>query len=124
MEWKEIQYQYEKEGGAVDEENGSKYRYIASKDNTSVGSSGINENANYGTIPVDGVDINEIVAGGIPVVGDIMDVKDAYDSFIDRDALGMVMAAMGLIPFVGGISKKQCKRKELLKNYLKEIKNF
>lgn len=70
------------------------------------------------------MNINEIVAGGVPVVGDIMDVKDAYDSFIDRDALGMVMAAMGLIPFVGGISKKQCKRKELLKNYLKEIKNF
>lgn len=104
-----------KEGGAVDEENGSKYRYIASKDNTSVGSSGINENANYGTIPVDGVDINEIVAGGVPVVGDIMDVKDAYDSFIDRDALGMVMAAMGLIPFVGGISKKAMQAKRATK---------
>lgn len=104
-----------KEGGAVDEENGSKYRYIASKDNTSVGSSGINENANYGTIPVDGVNINEIVAGGIPVVGDIMDVKDAYDSFIDRDALGMVMAAMGLIPFVGGISKKAMQAKRATK---------
>lgn len=104
-----------KEGGAVDEENGSKYRYIVSKDNTSVGSSGINENANYGTIPVDGVDINEIVAGGIPVVGDIMDVKDAYDSFIDRDALGMVMAAMGLIPFVGGISKKAMQAKRATK---------
>lgn len=104
-----------KEGGAVDEENGSRYRYIASKDNTSVGSSGINENANYGTIPVDGVDINEIVAGGIPVVGDIMDVKDAYDSFIDRDALGMVMAAMGLIPFVGGISKKAMQAKRATK---------
>lgn len=104
-----------KEGGAVDEENGSKYRYIASKDNTSVGSSGINENANYGTIPVDGVDINEIVVGGVPVVGDIMDVKDAYDSFIDRDALGMVMAAMGLIPFVGGISKKAMQAKRATK---------
>lgn len=104
-----------KEGGAVDEENGSKYRYIASKDNTSVGSNGINENANYGTIPVDGVNINEIVAGGIPVVGDIMDVKDAYDSFIDRDALGMVMAAMGLIPFVGGISKKAMRAKRTTK---------
>lgn len=104
-----------KEGGAVDEENGSKYRYIASKDNTSVGSSGINENANYGTIPVDGVNINEIVAGGVPVVGDIMDVKDAYDSFIDRDALGMVMAAMGLIPFVGGISKKAMRAKRTTK---------
>lgn len=104
-----------KEGGAVDEENGSKYRYIASKDNTSVGSSGINENANYGTIPVDGVNINEIVAGGVPVVGDIMDVKDAYDSFIDRDALGMVMAAMGLIPFVGGISKKAMQAKRATK---------
>lgn len=104
-----------KEGGAVDEENGSKYRYIASKDNTSVGPSGINENANYGTIPVDGVNINEIVAGGVPVVGDIMDVKDAYDSFIDRDALGMVMAAMGLIPFVGGISKKAMQAKRATK---------
>lgn len=104
-----------KEGGAVDEENGSKYRYIASKDNTSVGSSGINENANYGTIHVDGVNINEIVAGGVPVVGDIMDVKDAYDSFIDRDALGMVMAAMGLIPFVGGISKKAMQAKRATK---------
>lgn len=104
-----------KEGGAVDEENGSKYRYIASKDNTSVGSSGINENANYGTIPVNGVNINEIVAGGVPVVGDIMDVKDAYDSFIDRDALGMVMAAMGLIPFVGGISKKAMQAKRATK---------
>jgi len=104
-----------KEGGSVDEENGSKYRYIASKDNTSVGSSGINENANYGTIPVDGVNINEIVAGGVPVVGDIMDVKDAYDSFIDRDALGMVMAAMGLIPFVGGISKKAMQAKRATK---------
>ena len=104
-----------KEGGAVDEENGSKYRYIASKDNTSVGSSGINENANYGTIPVDGVNINEIVAGGVPVVGDIMDVKDAYNSFIDRDALGMVMAAMGLIPFVGGISKKAMQAKRATK---------
>lgn len=104
-----------KEGGAVDEENGSKYRYIASKDNTSVGSSGINENVNYGTIPVDGVDINEIVAGGVPIVGDIMDVKDAYDSFIDRDALGMVMAAMGLIPFVGGISKKAMRAKRTTK---------
>lgn len=102
------------------EEGGeAKYEYVASRDNTSVGSSGINENVNYGTIPVDGVDINEIVVGGVPVVGDIMDVKDAYDSFIDRDALGMVMAAMGLIPFVGGISKKQCKRKGLLKTISK-----
>lgn len=98
------------------EEGGeAKYEYVASRDNTSVGSSGINENANYGTIPVDGVDINEIVAGGIPVVGDIMDVKDAYDSFIDRDALGMVMAAMGLIPFVGGISKKAMQAKRATK---------
>lgn len=32
-----------KDGGDVDEENGSKYRYIASMDNTSVGSIGINE---------------------------------------------------------------------------------
>lgn len=98
------------------EEGGhAKYEYVASRDNTSVGSSGINENVNYGTIPVDGVDINEIVAGGIPVVGDIMDVKDAYDSFIDRDALGMVMAAMGLIPFVGGISKKAMRAKRTTK---------
>lgn len=113
-----------KEGGAVDEENGSKYRYIASKDNTSVGSSGINENANYGTIPVDGVDINEIVAGGIPVVGDIMDVKDAYDSFIDRDALGMVMAAMGLIPFVGGILKKAMQAKRATKKLYQRDKEL
>lgn len=98
------------------EEGGeAKYEYVASRDNTSVGSSGINENANYGTIPVDGVDINEIVVGGVPVVGDIMDVKDAYDSFIDRDALGMVMAAMGLIPFVGGISKKAMQAKRATK---------
>lgn len=112
---KRMEIRSKKQGGAVDEENGSKYRYIASKDNTSVGSSGINENANYGTIPVDGVNINEIVAGGVPVVGDIMDVKDAYDSFVDRDALGMVMAAMGLIPFVGGISKKAMQAKRATK---------
>ena len=112
---KKMEIKSKKQGGAVDEEDESRYRYVASKDNTSVGSSGINENANYSTIPVDGVDINEIVAGGVPVVGDIMDVKDAYDSFIDRDALGMVMAAMGLIPFVGGISKKAMQAKRATK---------
>lgn len=112
---KKMEIKSKKQGGAVDEEDESRYRYVASKDNTSVGSSGINENANYSTIPVDGVDINEIVAGGVPVVGDIMDVKDAYDSFIDRDALGMVMAAMGLIPFVGGISKKAIQAKRATK---------
>lgn len=49
--------------------------YVASRDNTSIGSSGINLNTEYGKKINDGVDITEIIAGGIPIIGDVMDVR-------------------------------------------------
>lgn len=59
---------------------------MASRDNTSVGSSGINLNTEYGKKINDGVDITEIIAGGIPIIGDVMDVRDLWS----HRRLGMV----------------------------------
>ena len=63
--------------------------YVASRDNTSVGSSGINLNTEYGKKINDGVDITEIIAGGIPIIGDVMDVRDFVESSKTGDGLGM-----------------------------------
>lgn len=79
--------------------------YIAPRDATTVGAQEPNPNAPDITNPSSGVDISEIVAGGIPVVGDVMDVKDFAESARNRDAIGMILAAAGLIPFFGGFAK-------------------
>lgn len=98
--------------------------YIASRDNTSVGRRGINENAKGIINPLDPVNVSEIIAGGIPVVGDIMDVKGMYDATKERDVAGMMMAAFGFIPFVGGFSKKFLKSKRTLKNISEDDKRL
>lgn len=75
--------------------------YVASRDNTSVGSSGINLNTEYGKKINDGVDITEIIAGGIPIIGDVMDVRDFVESSKAGDGLGMTLSALGLFPVLG-----------------------
>lgn len=97
-------------------DGGPTYEYIASKDNMSVGKPGINENISHAVRPNEGIDITEVIAGGVPGIGDVMDIKDMYDSAIDKDAVGMMIAASGLIPFVGGISKKAMNAKRAVKN--------
>lgn len=75
--------------------------YVASRDNTSIGSSGINLNTEYGKKINDGVDITEIIAGGIPIIGDVMDVRDFVESSKAGDGLGMTLSALGLFPVLG-----------------------
>lgn len=94
--------------------------YIASRDNTSIGNTGINENILYNKTPSNSLDITEMVLGGVPVIGDVMDAKDMYESAINKDALGMVLAAVGLIPFIGGVSKKALQAKRAIKGLSKK----
>lgn len=92
--------------------------YIASRDNTSVGNPPINENAKNIT-PTSQVNVSEIVAGGIPVIGDIMDVKDFVRATKDLDAAGMIASALGLIPVFGGAMKSAANITRLPKNLSK-----
>ena len=79
--------------------------YVAPRDATTVGAPEPNPNAPDVTNPSSGVDITEIVAGGIPIVGDMMDARDFAESARNRDAIGMILAAAGFIPFFGGFAK-------------------
>lgn len=99
--------------------------YVASRDNTSVGSSGINLNTEYGKKINDGVDITEIIAGGIPIIGDIMDVRDFVSSAKKNDRYGMALSALGFIPFIGGVSSYVNKYRKLNKlNKFIDFKNI
>lgn len=79
--------------------------YIASRDATSVGQLAPNPNARDITGVYQPTDLTEIVAGGIPVVGDVMDARDLYTSIRDRDAIGALFASVGFLPIVGGAAK-------------------
>lgn len=90
--------------------------YVASRDATTVGAPEPNPNAPDITNPSSGVDISEIVAGGIPVVGDVMDVRDFLKSAKDRDAVGMFLSGIGLIPVFGGFGKQMLNTRRIPNN--------
>lgn len=83
--------------------------YIAPRDATSIGQLAPNPNARDITGVYQPTDLTEIVAGGIPVVGDVMDARDLYTSIRDRDAIGALFASVGFLPIVGGAAKKALK---------------
>lgn len=90
--------------------------YVAPRDATTVGAPEPNPNAPDITSPSSGVDISEIVAGGIPVVGDVMDVRDFLKSAKDRDAVGMFLSGIGLIPVFGGFGKQMLNTRRIPNN--------
>lgn len=49
-------------------------------------------------------DITKEVSAWLPVIGDFMDLKDFYDSYKSGDKTGMLLAAAGLVPLIGGVS--------------------
>lgn len=85
-------------------DGGPTYEYIASKDNTSIGKPGINENVSHAVKSNKGIDITEVIAGGIPGVGDVMDVVDLKRSIEDGDDLGVILSLAGMVPVVGGLA--------------------
>lgn len=90
--------------------------YIAPRDATTVGAPEPNPNAPDITSPSSGVDISEIVAGGIPIIGDVMDVRDFLKSAKDRDAVGMFLSGIGLIPVFGGFGKQMLNTRRIPNN--------
>lgn len=88
------------DGGPV-----NKGMYIAPRDATSIGQLAPNPNARDVTGISQPIDLTEIVAGGIPIVGDVMDARDLYTSIRDRDAIGALFASVGFLPIVGGAAK-------------------
>ena len=89
---------------------------VAPRDATTVGAPEPNPNAPNITNPSSGVDISEIVADGIPVVGDAMDVRDFLRSAKDRDAVGMFLSGIGLIPVFGGFGKQMLNARRIPDN--------
>ena len=89
---------------------------VAPRDATTVGAPEPNPNAPNITNPSSGVDISEIVAGGIPVVGDAMDVRDFLRLAKDRDAVGMFLSGIGLIPVFGGFGKQMLNARRIPDN--------
>ena len=79
--------------------------YVAARDATSVGQPAPNPNARGISSVYQPIDLTEIVAGGIPIVGDVMDARDLYSSIRDRDAVGALFASVGFLPLVGGAAK-------------------
>ena len=102
--------------------------YIASKDNTSVGRPGINENVNnVKTGDLAGNNIMPLIMSFMPVIGDVQDAVDLKESIEDKDAVGMVLGAASLLPFVGSAAtyankaRKLEKMKESVVSYYKDI---
>lgn len=50
--------------------------------------------------------IGEIILGGIPIIGDAGDIRDAIHGFQTGNLAEVAAAGMGLIPFVGGDLKE------------------
>lgn len=104
------------EGGEVEKPSSD---YYASRDNTSVGGTGIDANANYGQRVSPQFNIGEAIAGFTPVVGDAVDVKDLIESYSNRDWLGMGLAAAGFIPIGGDLLQEYIRLKKA--KFLEEI---
>lgn len=78
---------------------------LAPRDNTSVGHPGKSEdiNRNFG-VHKDPIDLTELAASFVPVVGDVMDVRDFIRAREEGDNVGMLLASLGFLPIVGGIA--------------------
>ena len=48
--------------------------------------------------------IGQVVSSFMPVVGDVQDAKDFHDAYTEGDKLGMTLAALGFIPFLGPVA--------------------
>lgn len=51
----------------------------------------------------------EMIAGGVPIAGDLVDAKDFAMAAKEGDVTGMALAGLGFVPFVGGMLKKGAK---------------
>lgn len=87
--------------------------YIASRDNTSVGSQGIDANANYWNRIYQPINIAEMAAGFVPGVGDIMDARDFMQAAANKDRVGMALAAAAFIPLAGDAVQEYLKMRRL-----------
>lgn len=84
---------------------GDLYKPIyAVRDNTAVNGNSINYDAINRTHIADQPDITKEVSAWLPVIGDFIDLKDFYDSYKSGDKTGMLLAAAGLVPLIGGVS--------------------
>lgn len=84
---------------------GDLYKPIyAVRDNTAVNGNSINYDTINRTHIADHPDITKEVSAWLPVIGDFMDLKDFYDSYKSGDKTGMLLAAAGLVPLIGGVS--------------------
>lgn len=91
--------------------------HIASRDNTSVGSIGFNENISELQPIAPQIDMTSIISGFVPVVSDVQDVIDMKDALMNKDPLGMALASFGLLPFVGGFFTNANKIRKIKASY-------
>lgn len=91
--------------------------HISSRDNTSVGSVGINENVTELQKVAPQLDVSSVAAGFIPIVSDAMDIMDAKEAIDNKDPLGLALASFGLIPFVGGLFTNANKVRKIKASY-------
>lgn len=92
--------------------------YIASRDNTSVGNHGINENVNLNNrVNHEYLDITDVIAGFVPVVSDIQDINDFKEGIVNKDPLAVTLSAFGLLPFVGGLFTSANKMRKIRASY-------
>lgn len=92
------------EGGGITSKNDIYKPFYAVRDNTDINGNGINYNIHDGNKVSDQPDITKEVSAWLPVIGDFMDLKDFYDSYKSGDKTGMLLAAAGLVPLIGGVS--------------------
>ena len=92
------------EGGGIISKNDIYKPFYAVRDNTDINGNGINYNIHDGNRVSDQPDITKEVSAWLPVIGDFMDLKDFYDSYKSGDKTGMLLAAAGLVPLIGGVS--------------------
>lgn len=91
-------------GGGITSKNDIYKPFYAVRDNTAINGNGINYNIHDGNRVSDQPDITKEVSAWLPVIGDFMDLKDFYDSYKSGDRTGMLLAAAGLVPLIGGVS--------------------
>lgn len=91
--------------------------HIASRDNTSVGSVGVNENITELQKVAPQMDVSSVGASFIPIVSDVMDVMDMKEAIENKDPLGLALASFGLLPFVGGIFTNANKVRKIKASY-------
>lgn len=86
--------------------------YIASKDNTSVGGSGINMNTMYDTKPYQDP-LTPVISGFVPGLDVASDVSDMATAIEDKDKIGLILASLGFLPVVGGAASYASKARKL-----------